>query len=134
MKKQRIRKSGSPVCFLLCAAVIFLLCGCVRKSVFDGSRTSDETGFRMEYRMLDREETADLQLNEGDRLAVKISHMKGRADVTVGISGSQPVYRGTEQTDAEFTLIIPETGIYHISVTGHQAEGMVSFEKTEAEQ
>ena len=49
-------------------AICLLLSGCGGKSTFDGSRTSDETGFRMEYRILDKEESAEMKLTEGDQI------------------------------------------------------------------
>ena len=55
-------------------AIWLLLSGCGGKSTFDGSRTSDETGFRMEYRILDKEESAELRLTAGDQIQVHILH------------------------------------------------------------
>ena len=71
----------NALAFLLAAGV--LLTGCRQKSAFDGSRTSDESGFWMEYTILDREESANLPLSEGDQLQVIISHIAGNVDLTV---------------------------------------------------
>jgi len=106
-----------------------LLTGCGKPGTFDGSRVSDEDGFRMEYAILNKEETADLSLSEGDQLQVIISHIAGNVDVTVGQEGKEPIYRGTGQQNAEFILTIPETGRYRISIAGHQAKGTVSIIK-----
>jgi hypothetical protein len=76
------------------AAMLFLLTGCRTGSVFDGSRVSDASGFRMEYSILNREESAGLNLTEGDRLQVSLSHTEGTVDVTVGMNGKEPIYRG----------------------------------------
>ena len=119
------RKATAGICMF--AAMIFLLAGCGTGSVFDGSRVSDASGFRMEYSILNREESADLNLTEGDRLRVSLSHTEGSADVIVGMEGKTPIYRGRGQQNAEFVLEIAETGNYHISVTGHQAKGSISF-------
>ena len=104
-----------------------LLTGCGRKNTFDGSRISNETEFRMEYSILDREESAELKLREGDQIKVHISHTAGNADVIVGQEGEEPIYKGTAQENADFILTVPETGCYHISVTGHRAKGEISF-------
>ena len=131
--QQSKRKAAAWIYML--AAMLFLLTGCGTGSVFDGSRVSDASGFRMEYSILNREESADLNLTEGDRLRVSLSHTEGSADVIVGMEGKTPIYRGNGQQNADFVLEIPETGNYHISVTGHQAKGNISFtripEKTE---
>ena len=108
-------------------AACLLLSGCGGKSTFDGSRTSDETGFRMEYRILDKEESAEMKLTEGDRIQVHISHTSGNVDVIVGENSEELIYKGTEQENADFILTVPKTGCYHVSVTGHRAKGEVSF-------
>ena len=108
-------------------AACLLLSGCGEKGAFDGSKTSDETLFRMEYSILDKEESAELKLAEGDQIQVHISHTAGNVDVIVGQNGEEPIYKGTVQENADFILTVPETGCYHISVTGHRAKGEISF-------
>ena len=125
------RKATAGICMF--AAMIFLLAGCGTGSVFDGSRVSDTSGFRMEYSMLNREESADLTLREGDCLRVSLSHTDGSVNVTVGMEGQEPIYRGNGQQNAEFVLEIAESGNYHISVSGHQAKGNVSFTRISGE-
>ena len=126
------RKAAAGICML--AAILFLLTGCGTGSVFDGSRGSDASGFRMEYSILNREESADLNLTEGDRLRISLSHTEGTVDVIVGINRKEPIYRGNGQQNADFVLEIAETGTYHISVSGHQAKGNVSFTRISGEQ
>ena len=115
------------ILFTILLAACLLLSGCGRKSTFDGSRALDETGFRMEYSILDKEESAELRLTAGDQIQVHISHTAGNVDVIVGQKGEDPIYKGTEQENADFILTIPKTGCYHISVTGHRAKGELSF-------
>ena len=108
-------------------AICLLLSGCGGKSTFDGFKTSDETGFRMEYSILDKEESAELELTEGDQIQVHISHTTGNVDVIFCEDGGDPIYKGTEQEKSDFILTIPQPGCYHISVTGHRAKGEISF-------
>ena len=122
---RHILKISAGVCLL--AVLLFLLTGCGTYSVFDGSRVTDASGFRMEYSMLNQEESADLELIKGDRLQVSLSHTEGTVDVTVRPEGKEPIYRGNGQQNADFVLEIAETGSYHINVSGHQAKGSVSF-------
>ena len=113
------------------SAILLVMCllfaGCEGKSTFDGSRTSGETEFRMEYSILNKEESAELKLAEGDQLLVSISHTTGNVDVIVGRNGEEPIYKGTGQENADFVLTIPQTGAYQISVRGHRAKGEISF-------
>ena len=121
---ERQSKLKQAACVCMLAAMLFLLTGCRNGSVFDGSRVSDASGFRMEYSILNREESAGLNLTEGDRLQVSLSHTEGTVDVTVGMNGKEPIYRGNGQQNAGFVL---EKGNYHISVSGHQAKGNIAF-------
>ena len=119
---------------LVTAVLCFLfLAGCRQAVVFDGSRTSDGSSFRMEYSVLNRTETAEMELQEGDQLQVEIAHDKGSADISVSRPDKDAIYTGTKQVNAEFVLVIPETGVYQITVTGHQAKGQVSFIRTGSE-
>ena len=115
------------------AVMLFLLTGCGTSSVFDGSRISNASEFQMEYSVLNREETAELVLQAGEQLRVTLSHTEGTVDVTVGMNGKEPIYRGNGQQNAEFILEMTETGNYHISVSGHQAKGNISFTRISGE-
>ena len=126
-KSQMKLTAPSIILSAILLAMCLLLSGCGEKGAFDGSRTSDETGLRMEYSILDKEESAELKLTEGDQIQVRISHTAGNVDVTVGENGEEPIYKGTGQENADFILTIPKTGCYHISVTGHRAKGEISF-------
>ena len=130
---ERQFKLKQAACVCMLAAMIILLTGCGTGSVFDGSRVSDASGFRMEYSILNREESADLNLVEGDRLQVTLSHSEGSVDVIVRLEGQEPSYRGNGQQNADFVLEIAETGSYHISVSGHQAKGNISFTRISGE-
>ena len=124
---ERQSKLKQAACVCMLAAMIILLTGCGTGSVFDGSRVSDASRFRMEYSILNREESADLPLTEGDRLRISLSHTEGSVDVIVRLEGQEPIYRGRGQQNAEFVLEIAKTGNYHISVSGHQAKGNIAF-------
>ncbi len=123
MKRRFVRGAAGMVLLLLAAS--FLLAGCGQPSSFEGSRTSSQDGFWMEYAILDRTETADFSLKEGDQLQVSMLHTAGDVDLTVGKAGDEEIYTGSAQTDADFDLIIPKAGTYRVSVTGHRAKGRI---------
>ena len=128
----RMRAKRTAAALLLFLAVSWLFAGCGSPSAFEGTRTSGETGFWMEYAILDREETADLSMEEGEQLEVRIQHTAGDVDVKVGKVGEEPIYTGDGQTNAEFVLVVPKSGTYRISVTGHRAKGSVFFNRVPA--
>ena len=124
-------KRGMTQKTIIFSAILLVICllqiGCGKNNTFEGSKISNETGFRMEYSILDKEESAELMLTEGDQIQVSISHTSGNVDVTVGEDGEEPIYKGTGQENAYFILTIPKTGKYQFSVAGHRAKGKVSF-------
>ena len=130
---ERQSKLKQAACVCMLAAMLFLLTGCRTGSVFDGSRVANASEFQMEYSTLNREEAAELVLQAGEQLRVTLSHTEGTVDVTVGMNGKEPIYRGNGQQNAEFILEMTETGNYHISVSGHQAKGNVSFTRIPGE-
>jgi hypothetical protein len=97
------------------------------KDDFEGSIISTETEFRMEYSILNKEESAELKLTEGDQIQVSISNTAGNVEVIVGQNGEDPIYKGTGQENADFILTIPKTGAYQILVIGHHAKGEIYF-------
>ncbi len=113
--------------------VCVMLTACGAGSSFEGSRVTDENGFRMTYTMLNREESASLELEAGDRLKAEISQTAGSVDLLIGAEGADPVYEGNGLTGMEFTLNITEAGRYRISVTGHKAVGSVGLTVLPAE-
>ena len=127
-------KQKAAAGIILLAIMLFLLTSCGTKGTFDGSRVSDASEFQMEYSVLNRQETAELELRAGDQLLIALSHTEGSVDVTVGMEGHAPIYWGNWQQNAEFMLEIAEAGDYHISVSGHQAKGNVSFAQIPGEQ
>ena len=84
-------KQKTIILSVILLVIGLLLTGCGRKNTFDGSRISNETEFRMEYSILDREESAEMKLTEGDRIQVHISHTAGNVDVIVGENGEEPL-------------------------------------------
>lgn len=125
------RKEGEPVKYgkwvLVVVGLWAALTGCHAGSTFDGSVASNDEGVRMDYVILDRRESVTICLEEGDSLRVSVAQEAGTVDVTVGMEGQNPVYEGKGLTDFDFTLGIPESGTYQISVTGHGARGSVAF-------
>ena len=129
MQENRALKRSMKTAAGICMPTSLLISptGCGTGGVFDGSRAPDASGFRMEYSILNRRGSADLNLTEGDRLQVSPTHTEGNVDMTVGMEGKAPICRGSRRQNAEFIPEIAETGGDPVSVAGHRAMGNVSF-------
>ena len=130
--KKTFLKTIALTCLTVLLTVMLSGCATTGDSIFDGSRTADENSFRMNYTTLNREDSADLVLAEGEQLHIEYVHTKGTVDIIVGMEGKTPLYRGTEQKNGEMLLPISETGTYHLSVTGHKANGSIAFVRVTA--
>lgn len=104
--------------------LLALLTGCAAPA-FEGSKVTNEDGFTLSDSILNQQEEAVLSLHAGDALEVELAHAAGNVDLLVSQDGAEPIYRGTAQTNASFTLSIPQDGDYRIGVTGHSARGSV---------
>lgn len=113
------------------AAVCILLAACFLTdppiSVFNGSRTGNDSEFIMAFQKLHSTDSQDLTLEAGDILSAAITVDDGRMAVTI-CKGDEIIYENNEIISSiAFHLEIEENGIYTVKVTGEHARGSVSF-------
>ncbi len=120
----RSKRIPAGICLLILLSL--LLSGCGRKDEVEKALSSTELEFRYEF--LNGEESADIILSEGDRLQVRIHNDRGNVDLRIAMTGKDPVYTGSGQKQGDFSVVIPESGEYRVSIRGHEAEGWTSFD------
>lgn len=94
---------------------------------FDGSRTSNDSQFIMDFKVLNDTDYQLLKLEQGDFVNVEIVHDSGQLNIDVQKDDDEPIYRGNNVPTSSFQLEITESGTYKFSVTGEKAKGSVSF-------
>lgn len=97
--------------------------------VFDGSKIKNPDRYLLDFSYMDQSDSHTMDLARGDTVQVAYEVRDGRVDVTVGISGHDPIYRGDDVQAGEFELRIEETGRYVISVHAGKASGWLEFER-----
>lgn len=117
----------------ICVCLTGCRAGSTFSGAFNGSKVTDENGFRMDYSALNQEEEAVLTFTTGDALQVEISNERGTVDVTIGADGAKPIYEGKALDNFSFVLKVSEAGDYRISVIGHNACGHTAFMKISSE-
>lgn len=120
-----------PLIVTLLIFFILIITGCGNEPVFNGSRTSNDVQFIMDYSILNDTMTHEMKLKEGTNVNVIIENESGRLDILVKNVDGQEIYRGDNASSGEFSLKIPKTGSYQFSVTGSKAKGGVSFKVAE---
>ncbi len=110
--------------FVISLCLMLCLTGC-QQVTFDGSRTSNEDQYIIEYNVLNKTDSAELQLSEGDVADVEIISNSGKVDVLIMHSDGTEIYRGNDAKTGSFKLNITKAGTYTISVSGVNANGSV---------
>lgn len=111
---------------LLALWMLVIVTGCAQPE-FNGNRTGNNSQFVMDYTVLSRTETHEMDLQEGDVVNVEIENTSGRLDVQITGPDGQVIYQGDDADSGAFSITIPKTGTYTFSVTGDGARGSVSF-------
>ncbi|MCD8503008.1 MAG: hypothetical protein LRY71_16830 [Bacillaceae bacterium] len=106
--------------------------GCRREQVFDGSRTSNDTQFVMEYDVLNGTKTHEMELEEGTMINVIVQNDSGQVNIAVEDSHGEVVYQGGHASSTNFTFGISSAGRYTFTVTGSKAKGGVSVKVVES--
>lgn len=89
--KKRIAAAGIAV-FLAAAAAAFYFADTA--AVFKGTRTAEPDRFELTFTEMNKTDSDDMPLEEGDVLSVGFHIAKGKADLEIGLKGKEPVYRG----------------------------------------
>lgn len=118
---------------VLCAIlVIVFLTAC--SSDFDGSRTGNDNEFSMEYKILNKTDSQDLNLQDGDKINAKIIVDGGTLAIKIQKDDEEPIYESDGiSISNEFEIEVDESGTYTITVTGKKAKGSVNFAVVSAE-
>lgn len=123
------------VCILIVGIGFACFLGPYRRSGidrrFDGSRVGNPDGYWLDFSYMDQNDSQTLFLESGDTLKVRYEIKDGRIDVTIGVSGRDPVYRGNDIQTGAFELQIQEAGEYIVSVNASRASGRLAFERKE---
>lgn len=111
---------------MLCIILLFFVTAC-NKPEFNGNRTGDDSRFIMDYTMMNKTETHELKLEQGDSVNVSIESQSGRLDILFTDSSGNEIYKGDNAASGSYVLEIIKSDIYIITVTGKNAKGSVSF-------
>ena len=103
-------------CIVIC---LVTLCACAcGGTVFDGSRTGNESRLIMDFKVLNKTD-------------FNIVNKAGSIDISLQKDGEEPVYEETDIQTSSFQVQIYDGGTYIVSVTGKKARGSVSITKAD---
>ena len=114
---------GLPL-LLVAGYALFLLC--LNQPGFNGSRVKNPDAYLLDIRRMNGTDQHSLTLEQGDCLQIRFETEKGSLTMEItGPDGSE-VYSGNGQETTDFTVTVPESGLYTITVYARQAKGSIS--------
>ena len=69
-----------------------------------------------------------MELQEGDVLRIRFETVKGSLYTEIKAPDGTAVYRGNGKESTDFTVSIPENGVYTIVVEARHAKGTIHIE------
>lgn len=132
---------GMLLCFLLTGAAVSMYAASWWLSwwpengyYFQGSRSGDETGLRLDYSAFNGTEYQVLELETGDTILMEIVSDRGSVDVSVvGDADRESIFDEDGLDSGTYTIQVPQSGSYEVRVTGNQASGSAYFQRDRQE-
>ena len=97
---------------------------------FDGDRISDPGHFALRFDRMNMTDSETIVLQESDVLHVSWQIEKGVVDIMIGQKNEEVVYLANDRPagdKADFSVEIPKTGSYTITVSAREAKGEIDF-------
>lgn len=92
-------------------------------NIFKGNRVKNPNSYTMEFQSMNQKDSHVMALKAEDVLDIEYEILKGRVDLTIGIDGEKPIYKGTKLEAGSFQVIIPADGDYRITIKAKHAAG-----------
>lgn len=111
---------------ILAGIAVFLICS--KQEGFTGVRIKNPDAYLLDIRQMNGTDQHTLALHKGDSLQVYFKTGKGTLYMEITAPDGTGIYcgNGTETTD--FTVSIPETGDYTITVVARHAQGTIHIQ------
>ena len=116
---------GLPL-LLVAGYALFLLC--LNQPGFTGSRVKNPDAYLLDIRRMNGTDQHSLALQQGDCLQIHFKTEKGTLTMEITGPDGREVYSGNGQETTEFTVTVPESGLYTITVAARQAKGSISVQ------
>lgn len=110
----------------LCVIIVPVISVIIRKEpTFNGSRVRNPDCYTLDFDIMNQMDSHSIVLSRGAIMSVDFAIEKGEVDLTIGIDGEEPIYRGNGINEGAFDLGIPADGCYRITVDAKHAKGYI---------
>ena len=108
---------------ILAGVAIFLFC--YNQDGFTGSRVKNPDACLLDIRRMNGTDLHTMELQEGDVLRIRFETEKGSLHMEIKAPDGTAIYSGNGKETADFTVNIPESGVYTVVVAARRAKGTV---------
>ena len=111
----------------LAGAAVFLFCS--NQEGFTGSRIKNPDAYLLDIDRMNGTDLHTLELHEGDSLQIRFETEKGSLYMEIIAPDGTAIYQGNGKETTDFTVNIPESGVYTVVVEARQAKGTIHIFK-----
>ena len=126
-----IRKHILPALFLLALAWMAVCLFCLPQESFTGSRVKNPDAYFLDIEKMNGTDLHTLELWKDDVLQIQFETEKGTLYMEIKAPDGTSVYRGNGEEITDFTVNIPESGVYTVVVEARRAKGTIHIERKE---
>ena len=101
---------------------------------FTGSRVKNPDAYLLDIERMNGTDLHTLELQTGDVLQIQFETVKGSLYMEIHASDGSVIYRGNGKAATEFTVNIPESGVYSVVVEARRAKGTIHVQRVQKKQ
>lgn len=121
---------GKMALGICCFLLVLSVAACGNKD-FVGNSYKLGNSITIEFQVLNRTETEEIDLKSGDTVDFIVASQSGQLDIEFGLKDARPDYKGNSVETGSFTVTVHQDGRYILTVTGSNAKGSVKLIKEE---
>ena len=116
---------------LLILTGVFVFLFCYNQEGFTGSRVKNPDAYLLDIQRMNGTDLHTLALHKGDALHIQFETVKGSLYMEIKAPDGTTIYRGNGKETTDFTVNIPEDGVYPVVVTARHARGTIHIRREE---
>ena len=126
------KKAVLIVFVLLFIAGLAVFLFCYNQEGFRGSRVKNPDAYMLDIVRMNGTDLHTLELHGGDALQIRFETVKGKLYMEIKAPDGTTIYRGNGKEPRDFTVNIPESGVYTIVVEARYAKGTIHIRLMES--
>lgn len=117
-----------PLLLLAGGAVVLF---CYNQKSFTGSHIKNPDAYLLDIKGMNGTDLHTLELQEGDVLQIQFETEKGSLYMEIKAPDGAAIYCGNGKETTDFTVNIPESGVYTVVVEARHAKGTIHIQLKE---